>query len=148
VRQVHSIRVHRRQRRRDGVVNSSVVRLYRTILALLRVVIDEFRARVKTPCPDVRRCDLRNPALCPAIYRLAPHPSRSWQKSYRKSELSLEPNHSFCGSTTFWRGTGTFRWNIQRYSPFALRTRVSYWKISPVVRQSRHLVKIPPTFSG
>jgi hypothetical protein len=46
MRQVHSIRVHRRQRPRDGVVNSSVARLYRTILALLRVVIDEFRARV------------------------------------------------------------------------------------------------------
>ena len=47
MRQVHSIRVHRWQRPRDGVVNSSVARLYRTILALLRVVIDEFRARVK-----------------------------------------------------------------------------------------------------
>ena len=56
MRQVHSIRVHRRQRPRDGIVNSSVARLYRTILALLRVVIDEFRARVKTPCPDIRRC--------------------------------------------------------------------------------------------
>jgi len=36
--------VHRRQRPRDGV-----------IFALLRVAIDEFRARVKTPSIDRRR---------------------------------------------------------------------------------------------
>src|SRR5580692_5256384 len=49
----------------------------------------------------------------------------------------LDPYH--LTMLSFASRSGTFRWNIQRYSPFALRTRVSYSKTSPVARQARHL---------
>ena len=44
--------------------------------------------------------------------------------------------------------SGTLRWNIQRYSPSARRTRASYSKTSPDARQSRHFGHNPLNVLG